>query len=58
MLCAFEKDISEVRFGTEKNVGFPWLSAIFDQAVRPDSDPGSGAGGGLLPHRFVGLARC
>jgi len=57
MLCVFEKDVPEVRFGTEKNVGFPRLSAVFDKAVRRDSDPSNGIGGGLLPHTF-GLARC
>ena len=58
MLCVFEKDVPEVRFGTEKNVGFPRLSAIFGKAVPRDSNPCRGSGGGLLPHTLVGLARC
>ena len=51
---AYLKSIPEVRFGTEKNVGFPPLNAIFDKAVthirRGD--------GGAHSHTFVGLAIC
>ena len=54
MLCVFEKDVPEVRFGTEKNIGFPALTAIFHKAVarvrRSD--------GGAHPRNFVGLAIC
>jgi hypothetical protein len=52
--CVGEKSLSAVRFGTEKNVGFPWLNAIFDRAVtrirRSDGE--------AHPHLFVGLAKC
>ena len=48
----------EVRFGTEKGVGFPRLIAIFDIAVTRDSFPRSGCGWGALPYIKHGLAIC
>ena len=51
---AYLESVPAVRFGTEKNVGFPPLNAIFDRAVthiwRGD--------GGAHSHTFVGLAIC
>jgi hypothetical protein len=58
MLCVCNKDreksASAVRFGTEKIIGFPWLNAIFDGAVRRVAR----GDGGAHPHTFVGLAIC
>jgi hypothetical protein len=58
MLCVWEtaypKLTSAVRFGTEKNVGFPPLNAIFDRAVTRVAR----GDGGAHPHTFVGLAIC
>ena len=59
MLCAFGKRVSAVRFGTEKSVGFPRLTAIFDKAVTRDSFLRSGRGGWRgCPRILFGLARC
>ena len=46
-----------VRFGTEKFIGFPWLSAIFAGAVVDDSSMG-GAAGWAMPLHIFGLAKC
>jgi len=58
MLLAFEKARRDVRFGTEKCIGFPALIAIFDFAVPRDSSLRNGGGRGLLPHILVELAAC
>ncbi len=49
-----------VRFGTEKSIGFPWLTAIFDHAVTCDSDERGGCGKpwGRVPRVMFGLAKC
>ena len=54
MLFLFANSAVEVRFGTEKSVGFPWLNAIFDRAVTRVAR----GDGGAHPHTFVGLAIC
>lgn len=59
MLCTFEKPVAEVRFGTEKSIGFPRLTAIFAKAVTRDSFLRSGRSGwGACPRILFGLARC
>lgn len=59
MLCTFEMRVAEVRFGTEKNVGFPWLTAIFGKAATRDSFLRSGRSGwGGRPRILFGLTRC
>ena len=58
MLCVCarvgQKSVPAVRFGTEKIIGFPPLTVIFDSAAghvaRSD--------GGAHPHIFAGLAIC
>jgi hypothetical protein len=57
MLCVFAKSASEVRFGTEKLIGFPRLSVIFHSAAARDSKRCGGGWGGH-PRILVGLARC
>jgi hypothetical protein len=53
----FEKPASAVRFGTEKIIGFPRLTAIFGIALRPRSSVGGREV--LGAHlRVVGLAKC
>jgi hypothetical protein len=51
----FEK--FEVRFSTEKSVGFSAPNAIFDSAVTADSSAPRGCGGGN-PHKNIELSRC
>jgi hypothetical protein len=46
-----------VRFGTEKIIGFPRLSAIFAGALIGDSSTG-GAEDWVMPLRNFGLAKC
>ena len=58
MLHAFQSPAGGVRFGTEKSVGFPVLTGIFDSAVSRDSSLRNGSGWGVLPHIFVELAAC
>ena len=58
MLLAFEKPQRDVRFGTEKSIGFPVLIGIFDSAVSRDSSLCNGSGWGVLPRIFVELAAC
>jgi hypothetical protein len=65
MLCLFEEctslfeeRASEVRFGTEKSIGFPRLTAIFDDAVTRDSYQCGSGGWGAIPRIIVGLAKC
>jgi hypothetical protein len=57
MQFVFGKNSLVVRFGTEKTVGFPRLSVIFDKALTQDSFLCSGRGGGYLP-RIFGLVQC
>jgi hypothetical protein len=57
MQKVFEKRALAVRFGTEKTVGFPRLTAIFGLVLRPDSSVGGlEVFGAHL--RVVGLAKC
>ena len=58
MLQKFTKTFGVVRFGTEKNVGFTALNAIFDSAVRADSRAFRSRGGGRFPRTLVELSRC
>jgi len=53
----FEKSHCQVRFGTEKSVGFPVLNVIFDNAGRRDSCARCGRGGGM-PRIQVELSKC
>ena len=53
----FEKSHCQVRFGTEKSVGFPVLNVIFDSAGRRDSCARCGRGGGM-PRIQVELSKC
>lgn len=46
-----------VRFGTEKVVGFPRLTAIFETVISPDSFVKGGVKSGTL-RRIFGLATC
>ena len=46
-----------VRFGTEKVIGFPWLSAIFGLAHSPDSSTATRAAAGTSLLTY-GLTRC
>lgn len=55
MLDKFEK--SHVRFGTEKSVGFPALSVIFDNAARRDFLVLCGRGWGM-PRIQIELSKC
>ena len=55
---AFQNPVSGVRFGTEKDIGFPVLIAIFDPAVSRGSSVCPGSGGGVLPQKFVELSVC
>jgi hypothetical protein len=57
MLEKFEKECCAVRFGTEKCIGFPALSVIFDSAVTGDSIVFCSRGGGL-PRDPIELSRC
>jgi hypothetical protein len=58
MLKQWEKSYCEVRFGTEKGIGFPALSAIFDSAATGDSTVSRSRGGGLYPRIKIELSRC
>jgi hypothetical protein len=53
----FEKPASAVRFGTEKTIGFPRLTAIFGIALRPESSVAAREDFGAHL-RIVGLAKC
>jgi hypothetical protein len=57
MLQGFEERRRAVRFGTEKSVGFPALSVIFNSAARRDSCAICGSGGGM-PRIQIELLRC
>ena len=57
MLKRLEKSHPQVRFGTEKSVGFPVLNVIFDSAKRRDSYARCGRGGGR-PRIQVELSKC
>ena len=48
----------EVRFGTEKSVGFPGLIATFESAETRHSNARDSSGRGALPHTFVELLEC
>jgi len=52
--CVDQKSVPAVRFGTEKPVGFPLLTVIFDSAARRVAR----SDGGAHPHIFAGLAIC
>jgi hypothetical protein len=50
-----------VRFGTEKSIGFPRLTAIFEHAVTRDSlrrNSSFGKPWGRVPRIMFGLAKC
>ena len=51
---------SAVRFGTEKNIGFPRLAVTFDGTLARDSLAAGGCGEpwGRLPRVMFGLAKC
>ena len=53
-MCVDQKLVPAVRFGTEKTIGFPSLTAIFDSAARGVAR----SDGGAHPHIFAGLAIC
>jgi hypothetical protein len=53
-VCVCIKPASAVRFGTEKNIGFPLLNVIFEAAAAGVAR----SDGGAHPHVFVGLAIC
>ena len=57
-MSAWQNLTIEVRFGTEKNVGFAALAAIFDSAVKDDSWVFSGRDGGPCPRILIELPRC
>ena len=57
MLMRFEKSPCQVRFGTEKSIGFPVLNVIFDSAARRYSYALCGRGGGM-PRTQVELSKC
>jgi len=57
MLDKFEKSRCHVRFGTEKSVGFPALSVIFDNAARRDFLVLCGRGWGM-PRIQIELSKC
>jgi len=57
MLMGFEKSPCQVRFGTEKGIGFPVLNVIFDSAARRYSYALCGRGGGM-PRTQVELSKC
>jgi hypothetical protein len=54
---ALKIGISAVRFGTEKNIGFPRLNAIFDSGVTHESSC-QGRPWGRFPPIMSGLAEC
>jgi hypothetical protein len=58
MLERVEKRFGVVRFGTEKNVGFPPLDAIFDSAATDASIVLASRGGGFFPRVQLELSRC
>ena len=60
MLFVFEKFESAVRYSTEKTLGFPRLTVIFDAAVMRDSLMRGGCGEpwGHDPRIRVELAKC
>jgi hypothetical protein len=58
MLERLKKSDSAVRFGTEKNVGFPAPNAIFDSAVTGDSIALCSRGGGFFPRIKLELSQC
>jgi hypothetical protein len=60
MLCIIERSEQQVRFRTEKSVGFQRHNAIFVMAVLRDSDAPDGCGNpsGARPRIISGLAKC
>jgi hypothetical protein len=57
MQKVFEKSAVAVRFGTEKIVGFPRLTATFGLVLYPDSSVGGEEISGAHL-RIVGRAKC
>jgi hypothetical protein len=60
MLCIVEKANQQVRFRTEKSVGFQRHTAIFVITVSRDSSSRNGGGNpsGAHPRITAGLAKC